>query len=171
MMRGALIIMTEILYRVVKKWLHFQLGAVLILVTTLLKKQILQCPILTLNQILTLDQMPYQMYSICIHMTLLNVFHMHPYDIIKCIPYLDLMIRRQINGQLRFLVYRKDMHTDQYLNVSSYNSVTHKTATASTLFHRAESHCSEEFKEAEFNTVKPSLTLNGYSNTLINTCR
>ena len=71
----------------------------------------------------------------------------------NCILYVYLMIRRQINGQLRFSVYRKDMHTD------------------STLFHQTESHCSEEFKEAECNTVKQSLTLNGYSNRLINTCR
>ena len=77
----------------------------------------------------------------------------------KCLPYIDLTIKRQINGQLRLSVYRKDMHTDQYLNASSYNLVTHKIATASTLFHRAESHCSEEFKEAEFNTVKQSLIL------------
>ena len=63
------------------------------------------------------------------------------------------------------------MHIVQYLNAFSYNPVTHKIATPSSLCHRSESHCSTEFKEAKANTVKQSLTLNSYSNNLINTCR
>ena len=86
------------------------------------------------------------------------------------IPYLDLIIKRQLNGQLRFSVFRKNTHTDQYLNADSYNPLAHKIATASTLFHRAESHCSEEFKEAEFEKVRESLITNGYNTNLINSC-
>ena len=39
----------------------------------------------------------------------------------SAIPYLDLLISRRINGQLRFSVYRKNTHTDQYLNANTYN--------------------------------------------------
>ena len=86
------------------------------------------------------------------------------------IPYLDLVIKQQLNGHLRFSVFRKNTHTDQYLNADSYNPLAHKIATSSTLLLCAESHCSEEFKEAEFEKVCESLITIGYSSNLINSC-
>jgi hypothetical protein len=86
------------------------------------------------------------------------------------IPFLDLLITRRNDGHLRFSVYRKQTHTDKYLDPSSYHPISHKIATASTLLHRAESHCSEEYKKREINNVKESLALNGYKNNLISTC-
>ena len=52
--------------------------------------------------------------------------------------------------------------------LTSTISLFPKIATASALFHRAESHCSEEFKEAEFKKVRESLITNGYSTNLVN---
>ena len=83
------------------------------------------------------------------------------------IPYLDLVIRRQTSGHLQFSVFRKSTHTDQYLNANSYNPMTHKIATASTLFRPAETHCSIGYKDTEVEKVKQSLALNGYGNNFI----
>lgn len=88
----------------------------------------------------------------------------------KCIPYLNLLIKRQINEQLRFPVQRKHMHTCSVFNCIQLHSIVSQKLLVS-LFYRADTYCREEFKKAEISTVKQSLTLNSYSNKLLNnTC-
>ena len=83
------------------------------------------------------------------------------------IPYLDLNITKSETGQLTFDVYRKNSHTNKYMDFNSYNPLTHKISTATSLYKRARTHCSEEFRHREQQKIRESLKLNGYSDNII----
>ena len=57
----------------------------------------------------------------------------------------NIIIRRQQNGSLEFKVFRKNIHTDRYLNFNSYHPTKYKRSTARSLFCRANKICDERF--------------------------
>jgi hypothetical protein len=86
------------------------------------------------------------------------------------IPFLDLLIIRDDVGRLKFSIYKKETHTDRYIDSSSYHPVSHKIGTALSLIDRANNYCSNEYVKEELDNVNNSLKINGYSNTFINRC-
>ena len=61
------------------------------------------------------------------------------------IPFLDILISREANGQLQISLYRKRTHINKYLNFHSYQPMQHKVAVVKTLAHRPRKNCSEDF--------------------------
>ena len=47
------------------------------------------------------------------------------------IPFLNLLITRQVQWNLKLPVYRKQTHKDQYLNFQSHHPTQHKESTVS----------------------------------------
>ena len=73
---------------------------------------------------------------------------------------LDVLVTtcRDDIGNLRFKVYRKPTHTDQYLDFSSNHPLRHKLGVVRTLCDRAHSIITtEEDREEELNKVHKSL--------------
>ena len=85
------------------------------------------------------------------------------------LPFLDVLVTRSVNGTISTSIYKKDTHTDQYLNFNSYQPVEHKAAVIKTLIHRAkEIPSNEQLKEIEISKVKHSLRKNAYPSQFIN---
>ena len=53
------------------------------------------------------------------------------------LPFLDTLLKRNGDGSISVLVYRKPTHTDQYLNFNSNHQASTKDAVISALFRRA----------------------------------
>ena len=80
-----------------------------------------------------------------------------------CLPFLDVLLRRRPDGSISTSVYRKDTHTDKYLDFSSHHPLSHKIAVVRTLCSRAETHSSlASSRLDELNHVSSALRLNGY---------
>merc|ERR1712048_719405 len=62
----------------------------------------------------------------------------------KRLPYVDVESHRQPDGTLKFDIYRKPTHTDQYLNFSSNHHISQKLAVGKTLLRRADVFITEE---------------------------
>ena len=62
----------------------------------------------------------------------------------RSLPMLDAKTTRNSAGELSFTVYRKPTHTDQYLQFSSNQPLSHKLGVIRTLKHRCETICSTE---------------------------
>ena len=58
------------------------------------------------------------------------------------IPFLDLLITPDEEGRLNTNVYRKPIHTDQYLHWDSHHAITSKYSMIGTLYLRARTVCS-----------------------------
>ncbi|CAH8866949.1 unnamed protein product [Trichobilharzia szidati] len=87
------------------------------------------------------------------------------------IPFLDVLIRRTNTGDLETQVYRKSTHTDQILNYTSNNPVTHKRNCVQTLFKRVQTHCSTpELKRMEEKYLQTVFKKNGYPQNFIKKC-
>nr|CAH8830024.1 unnamed protein product [Trichobilharzia regenti] len=56
--------------------------------------------------------------------------------------FLDVLIRGTNTENLETQVYRKTTHTDQIINYSSNNPITHNRNCVQTLFKRVQTHCS-----------------------------
>ncbi|XP_072028489.1 uncharacterized protein [Amphiura filiformis] len=56
----------------------------------------------------------------------------------KQIPFLDTLLIRKPDGEIKLLIYRKPTHTDQYLNLNSHHPLQHKLGVVRTLLDRAE---------------------------------
>ena len=77
---------------------------------------------------------------------------------------LDALTTRDDEGRLSFTVYRKPTHTDQYLQFSSNQPLSHKLGVVRTLHHRCQTLCSsEELKLQELDHLRKVLSISGYT--------
>ena len=58
------------------------------------------------------------------------------------IPFLDTIVKPEVDGSLFITVYRKPTHTDQYLQWDSHHHLSAKFSVMQTLSHRASTMCS-----------------------------
>ena len=58
-------------------------------------------------------------------------------------PFLDILITPAEDGSLKTSVYRKQTHTDLYLQWDSHHNIPSKYSVAGTLYHRANTICSD----------------------------
>ena len=57
-------------------------------------------------------------------------------------PFLDILVTPEDHGSLKTSVFRKQTHTDLYLQWDSHHTIPSKYSVAGTLFHRASTVCS-----------------------------
>ena len=88
------------------------------------------------------------------------------------LPFLDVRVSRQEDGHLRTQVYRKQTHTDKYLDFTSHHSNQHKASVPRTLFTRS-ARCSttEDAKREEDRHVSQALRKNNYPRSFITKSR
>ncbi|KAI8482899.1 hypothetical protein Bbelb_393170 [Branchiostoma belcheri] len=85
------------------------------------------------------------------------------------LPFLDTKTIVEEDGNLRFEVYRKPTHTDQYLTFDSHHPLEHKLAVIKTLFHRADNIVtSDQAKTDEHRHLRGALAKCGYQNWTFN---
>ncbi|XP_072040837.1 uncharacterized protein [Amphiura filiformis] len=79
------------------------------------------------------------------------------------IPFLDTLIVRREDGSVKFLVYRKETHTDQYLNLKSHHPLHQKLGIVRTLLDRKNKLVTEDQDKAEEEKhIKDALQKCGY---------
>ncbi|BHF70401.1 hypothetical protein SprV_0301345100 [Sparganum proliferum] len=59
------------------------------------------------------------------------------------LPFLDVLVRRNLNGELETTVYRKATNTTQLLSFHINHPVAHKRSCVKTLFKQIQTHCSK----------------------------
>ncbi|KAI8519660.1 hypothetical protein Bbelb_029170 [Branchiostoma belcheri] len=85
------------------------------------------------------------------------------------LPFLDTKTIVEEDGNLRFEVYRKPTHTDQYLAFDSHHPLEHKLAVIKTLFHRADHIItSDQAKTDDHRHLRGALAKYGYQNWTFN---
>ncbi|KAI8479100.1 hypothetical protein Bbelb_431650 [Branchiostoma belcheri] len=85
------------------------------------------------------------------------------------LPFLDTKTIVEEDGNLRFEVYRKPTHTDQYLAFDSHHPLEHKLAVIKTLFHRADNIItSDQANTDEHRHLRGALAKCGYQNWTFN---
>ena len=57
------------------------------------------------------------------------------------IPFLDTLVKPEANNSWSIIIYRKPMHTNQYLQLYSHHNLTAKYSVESKLSHRAKVVC------------------------------
>ena len=78
-------------------------------------------------------------------------------------PFLDALVTINGDGSLNTKVYRKQTHTDLYLQWDSHHSIAAKYSVINTLHHRAKAVCSnKQLLEEEEGHLKKVLTENKY---------
>ena len=88
-----------------------------------------------------------------------------------CLPFLDVLVKRDENGSLNTAVYRKPTHTDRLLDFDSYHPVTHKRSVVKTLHKRAQRVCSSNVDyRRECDYLKNVFKMNGYPASMLNQC-
>ena len=81
----------------------------------------------------------------------------------RTLAFLDTVTVVREDGEIRTRVFRKETHTDQYLNYNSNHPLEHNRGVINTLMHRADkvvSDAEERIKEREH--IKSVLEVNGY---------
>ena len=75
------------------------------------------------------------------------------------IPFLDTIVKPEVNGSLSITVYRKPSHTDQYLQWGRHHNLSIKFSVNNTLSHRAQTVCSNpELLKQEKEHLRKALT-------------
>ena len=75
------------------------------------------------------------------------------------IPFLDTIVKQEVDGSLSITVYRKPTHTDQYLQWDSHHNLSAKFSVINTLSHRAQTVCSNsELLKQEKEHLRKALT-------------
>ena len=75
------------------------------------------------------------------------------------IPFLDTIVKPEVDGSLSISVYRKPTHTDQYLQWDSHHHLSAKFSVIQTLSHRASTVCSNpELLQKEKDHLRNTLT-------------
>ena len=75
------------------------------------------------------------------------------------IPFLDTIIKPEVDGSLPITVYRKPTHTDQYLQWDSHHHLSAKFSVIQTLSHRASTVCSNpDLLQQEKDDLRKALT-------------
>ena len=81
------------------------------------------------------------------------------------LPFLDWLVRIEEDRTLSVSVYRKQTHTDQYLQFESNHPLVQKLGVVKTLFHRASSIITKESDQvAEDKHLRQALNQCGYNN-------
>ena len=89
-----------------------------------------------------------------------------------CLPFLDTLLKRNDDGRISVLVYRKPTHTDQYLNFVSNHPAGTKDAVISALFRRARDIVSDQNDlERENERIVNVLMENDYKKSTIMTVK
>ena len=79
------------------------------------------------------------------------------------IPFLDADIHVRSDNTIKFKVYRKATHTNQYLSFQSHHHISHKLSVVRTLVDRAESVVTDPAdKQAEMTVITEALQACGY---------
>ncbi|BHF70506.1 hypothetical protein SprV_0301368500 [Sparganum proliferum] len=87
------------------------------------------------------------------------------------LPFLDVLVRRNLNDELGTTVYMKATNIKQLLSFHSNHPVTHKRSCVKTLFKRIQSHCSKpEDRARETRYLRDQCVQNGYPRTFISRC-
>ena len=74
-------------------------------------------------------------------------------------PILDTLIVRRPDGHVKLLVYRKETHTDQYLNFDSHHPLQHKLSVIRTLLDRCENSVTDdEDRNSEVENIRKALS-------------
>lgn len=85
------------------------------------------------------------------------------------IPFLDLKVIRNSDGNIEFDIYRKITHTDRYIFHDSHHTPTHKRAAFNSLVHRLINiPLTEERYKRELRYIHEIAKFNGYSPSLVN---
>nr|VZI29293.1 unnamed protein product [Spirometra erinaceieuropaei] len=88
------------------------------------------------------------------------------------LPFLDVLVCRQPNGELATSVYRKPTNTLQILSYNSNHSPQHKRSCVRTLYRRVETHCSTPAaKLNEIKLLRELFRANGYPRAFIERSR
>ena len=75
------------------------------------------------------------------------------------IPFLDTIVKPEVDGSLSITVCRKPTHTDQYLQWDSQHNLSTKFSVINTLSHRAKTVCSNpELLKQENEHLRKALT-------------
>ena len=75
------------------------------------------------------------------------------------IPFLDTIVKPEADGSLSITVYRKPIHTDQYLQWESHHHLSAKFSVINCLSHRAKTVCSSpELPKQEMDHLMKALT-------------
>ena len=83
------------------------------------------------------------------------------------IAFLDVLIHKQKNGTFHFSIYRKQTHTDRYLNFNSFHARSHKISVIDSLVTRALKICSGSDLQLELTHIEQVLQENDYPPSII----
>ena len=79
------------------------------------------------------------------------------------LPFLDVLLQRDLDGSISMTVYRKASHIDCYLDFMSHHPLAHKLAVVKTLHSRAGAICSDvTAKDQETRHIRQALINNGH---------
>jgi hypothetical protein len=84
------------------------------------------------------------------------------FEKLNCIPFLDVLLRRQPDGSLLRTVYRKSTWTGQYLHFHSAVPLKRKRNLIRCLTERARKICSVEHFDSQIQHIRDILRENGY---------
>ena len=79
------------------------------------------------------------------------------------LPFLDVLITKNLDGSLSHQVYRNKTHTDKYLHADSHHHPSHKIGIINTLETRAWRVSDTDHVKGELDHIKTTLINNGYN--------